>query len=212
MTDLEDFPLGTPKNPLDVRSRRAFNRAMQTLGLSESTPRTESRLKSLFWPSIASAADVDYLGAQGYWVCTVVAVVSFIFLAAMGQAITGILVFLFFYLGGVGVRERSRFAAAAVFVMFAIDTLLSPFSVLKILLLALLLSNLRGTWIAALWKPDSEEAAPQPRLNTTWTDKFVDRFPMWLWPKVRIVFYVYAVAYFVLTDIGLAIMAARRVR
>jgi hypothetical protein len=39
---------------------------MQTLGLSDSTPRTESRLKSLFWPTIQTGSDVDYLGAQGY--------------------------------------------------------------------------------------------------------------------------------------------------
>jgi hypothetical protein len=37
---------------------------MQTLGLSDSMPRSESRLKSLFWPSIESSSDVDYLGAQ----------------------------------------------------------------------------------------------------------------------------------------------------
>ncbi|HZR29438.1 MAG TPA: hypothetical protein VFA71_11735 [Terriglobales bacterium] len=39
---------------------------MQTLGVSDSTPQSENWLKSLFWPSIQS--DVDYLGAQGYWV------------------------------------------------------------------------------------------------------------------------------------------------
>jgi len=43
---------------------------MQTLGLSDSTIRSESRLKSLFWPSIQSGADVDYLAVQGFWVCT----------------------------------------------------------------------------------------------------------------------------------------------
>jgi hypothetical protein len=34
---------------------------MQSLGLSGSRPRTEGKLKSLFWPSIASDTDVDYL-------------------------------------------------------------------------------------------------------------------------------------------------------
>jgi hypothetical protein len=58
---------------------------MEILGLAESTPKTESRLKSLFWPSIQSGADVDYLGAQGYWVCTIVAVMSFVFLALGGN-------------------------------------------------------------------------------------------------------------------------------
>jgi hypothetical protein len=58
---------------------------MQTLGLSDSMPRSESRLKSLFWPSIQSSSDVDYLGAQGYWVCAVIAVLSFVVLAVSSR-------------------------------------------------------------------------------------------------------------------------------
>lgn len=185
---------------------------MQTLGLSDSTPRTESRLKSLFWPAIQTATDVDYLGAQGYWVCAGVGLLSFIVLVALRQPGTGILLWLFYYFGGVGVRERSRFAAAAVFVMFMVDTLSSPFSVMRIIISALLLSNLRATWIAALWKPESEEAVLPPRLDTTWGDKFADRFPMWLWPKIRMLYYVYAVGLFVVVDIGLAVMFAPRGR
>lgn len=85
---------------------------MQTLGLSDSTVRTESRLKSLFWPSIQSGADVDYLAVQGFWVCTLVALMSLVSLAIFGrQPVTGVLVFLLFHLGGVGVREHNPFAA-----------------------------------------------------------------------------------------------------
>jgi hypothetical protein len=90
---------------------------MQTLGLSDSTPRTESRIKTLFWPAIQSASDVAYLGAQGYWVCTIVAVVSVVVLIFRGNSILGPLVFLFYYVGGVGVPERSRYAAAVVLLM-----------------------------------------------------------------------------------------------
>jgi hypothetical protein len=192
---------------------------MQTLGLSDSIPRTEGRLKSLFWPSIDSGADVDYLGAQGYWVCTAVAFFSFVLLVAMHQPLTGILILLFYYIGGVGVRERSRFAAVSVFVTYAADMLLipadlliSPGSIIRTLLMALLLSNVRATWIAAVWTPDSEEGVLPPRLSATWSDKFVDRFPMWLWPKIRILYYVYAVGFFVLVDIGLAVTFARHWR
>ena len=98
---------------------------MQTLGLSDSTERTESRLTSLFWPSIQTGTDVDYLGTQGYWVCTVVAILSFVFLVASGHTIGGMFILPFYYLGGVGVRERSRYAAAVVVLMYAADTLLS---------------------------------------------------------------------------------------
>jgi hypothetical protein len=71
---------------------------MQTLGLSDSTTRSESRLKSLFWPSIQSGADVDYLAVQGFWVCTISGVVSLIFLAISGQPVSGVLVLLLFTL------------------------------------------------------------------------------------------------------------------
>jgi hypothetical protein len=66
---------------------------MQTLGLSDSTPRTESRLKSLFWPSIQTGSDVDYLGAQGYWFCTIPVLLSLVVLIFSGNSILGPLIF-----------------------------------------------------------------------------------------------------------------------
>lgn len=181
---------------------------METLGLSDSTPRTESRLKSLFWPSIQTGTDVDYLGAQGYWVCTAVAVLSFVLLVATGSPILGTTILLFYYLGGVGVRERSRYAAGVVFFMYVLDTLAAP-GVLRVLIAALLLSNLRATWIAASWKPESEEAILPPRLGETWGDKLADELPMWLWPKVRIIYYVFSAGFLLFVMFGLAVMLAR---
>jgi len=182
------------------------------LNLSGSTPRTESRLKSLFWPSVESGADVDYLGAQGYWLCTIIAVATFIFLTLGGQPGTGVLFFLYFYLGGVGVREHSRYAAAAVFLLYFADlilsvgVILSGFGIVKIFFAALLLSNLRATWISAAWKPGSEEAALPPRLNQTLGDRFADQLPGWLWPKIRIVYYILSVLTVVLVVIGITYM------
>jgi hypothetical protein len=180
---------------------------MQTLGLSDSTPRTEGRLKSLFWPSIQSASDLDYLGAQGYWVCAGVAVISLVFLVISDHAIIGAFVFLFYYLSGVGVRERSRYAAAVVLLMYFGDMLASGPSALRVFLTALLLSNLRATWIASRWKPESEEAVLPPRFAETWSDKFADQLPTWLWPKVKILYYVLSVCYLAFFVIGfIAIM------
>lgn len=183
---------------------------MQTLGLSESTLRSESRLKSLFWPSIHTANDVDYLGAQGYWVCAAVAVFSFVFSVAMGHAIAGAASLLFYFLGGVGVRERSRYAAAVVLALFVLGILTSGPGVVSILMAALLLSNLRATWIAARWKPDSDEAALPPRFGETWSDKFADKLPMWLWPKVRVLYYVFSACLLLLVGIGLVVMILHR--
>lgn len=181
---------------------------METLGLSGSAERADGRLKSLFWPSIQSGTDVDYLGSQGYWVCTVVAVASFVLLIVSGQPITGSAIFLFYYLGGVGVRERSRYAALVIFVMYILDTLLMP-GVLRFILSALLLSNLRATWIAASWRPGSDEALLPARLNETFADKVADQLPPWLWPKIRIAYYVFSVGFLLLVTVGLAIMVVK---
>jgi hypothetical protein len=174
---------------------------MQTLGVSDSAPKSEGRIKSLLWPSIQSGSDVDYLGIQGYWVCTFVAAMTLVVgLFTLAQAIDarqaiGVLLFcallsLFFYIGGVGVREGSRFAAVIVFVVYVLDTLTSGGSLIKLAISAVLLSNLRATWIAARWVPEAEESALPPRRSATLGDKFVDQVPRWLWPKIRIPYYL----------------------
>ncbi len=181
---------------------------MQTLGVSDSAPKSESRIKSLFWPSIKSGSDVDYLGIQGYWVCTFVAVMTLIValftVAQVTDARQGIVLLLFFgvlalffYLGGVGVREGSRFAAVIVFVVYVLDTLTtllsSPVSggtLIRLAISAVLLSNLRAAWVAASWVPGGEESALPVRRTQTLSDKFVDQWPRWLWPKIRIPYYL----------------------
>jgi hypothetical protein len=185
---------------------------METLGLSDSTTRTESRLKALFWPSIETGSDVDYLGLQGYWVCTVVAVISAAFLLVSGQPIVAMLVLIFYYFGGVGVRQRSRYAALLVFVLFLSDLLISGLSVLCVIIGALLLSNVRATWIASAWKPEAEESVLPPRLRETWGDKFADTLPEWLWPKVRVLYYVFSASLLAVTAAGVLVMSLRRSR
>jgi hypothetical protein len=88
---------------------------MQTLGLSESTPRTESRWRALFRPTIRNEADFDYVTRQGFWICLLVAVGSLIFSALAGLWLLGALEFSVYFLAATGVRERSRSAAIAAF-------------------------------------------------------------------------------------------------
>ncbi len=193
---------------------------MQTLGISDSTPRSESRLKSLFWPSIESGVDVDYLAVQGYWVCTLVAILSFFLTFMAGQPIWAVAVFLLFHLGGVGVREHSRFAATIVFVYYVISMpmslklLLASFggTVLRVIITALLLSNLRAAWIAAHWRSGSDEAMLPVRLDDTWMDKLANKWPSWLWPKMRVVYYIFSIGISLLLGLGLMAMAFRSSR
>jgi hypothetical protein len=188
---------------------------MQTLGLSDSTTRSESRFKSLFWPSVQSGADVDYLAVQGFWVCTIVGVLTLVFQALTGNLISGVLFFLLFHFGGVGVREHNPFAAGIMLAYYVVDFLStvvlvfanSPgIGVVKIIIMALLLSNLRATWIAAGWNPNSEEAALPPRLGDTFTDKFADKWPAFIWPKVKVLYYIFSFACLVLIVTGLVLL------
>jgi hypothetical protein len=194
---------------------------MQTLGLSDSTPRTENRLKSLFWPSIKSGADVDYLAVQGFWVCTAVGVLSFVFLVMAGQPITGFAIFLLFHLGGVGVREHNPFAAAIVLIYYLVDFLASflfvvttspGIGVVKVIVIALLFSNLRATWIASGWKPESDEAVLPPRMGDTFADKLSDKWPAFIWPKIKVLYYIFSFVLLVLTVAGIIILGLRRGR
>jgi hypothetical protein len=177
---------------------------MQTLGLSDSTPRTENRLKSFFWPSIQTATDVDYLGTQGYWVCVVVGVVSFLLLLLLlGQPLGGIIVLLFYFLSGVGVRERSRYAATMVFLVYILEIIASGVTVsaglvIRVIFLALLFSNMRATWIASKWVQDSPEAVFPPRLNETLGDKLADALPQVVWPGLRFFYYFFSAAWMAL--------------
>ncbi|HVI78803.1 MAG TPA: hypothetical protein VM715_11710, partial [Candidatus Acidoferrum sp.] len=156
-----------------------------------------------------------------YWICALIAVVSFVFSLMQGSPLLAITLLLFFYFGGVGVRQRDPLAAGMVFLFYAVDTVTTVFfmvfaspwgmSVFRILVTALLLSNVRATWIASKWKTDSEEAALPPRLNETWSDKFVDQLPTVLWPKARIAYYVFGACVLTLVSIGLASMLARSI-
>jgi len=188
---------------------------MQTLGLSDSTTRSESRLKSLFWPSIQSGADVDYLAVQGFWVCTIVGALTLVFQVLAGNPISGVIVFLLFHFGGVGVREHNPFAAGIMLAYYVVEFLSSMIfvfanspgiGVIKIIIMALLFSNLRATWIAAGWKPDSDEAALPPRMGDTFADKFSDKWPAFIWPKVKVLYYIFSFLCLVLIVSGLILV------
>lgn len=171
---------------------------MQSLGLSESPPKTENRLKSLLWPSIESGADVDYLGSQGYWICFAVAIVNLAVSLIAAHPIMAALSVLFYFLGGVGVRERDIYAAGMVFIVFVFQVVAPGPGILNLALAALLLANVRATWIASQWNPASPEASLPPRFGETLTDKLSDRLPLWLWPKVRVLYYVFSTIIFFL--------------
>src|ERR1035438_9190208 len=95
--------------------------AMQTLGLSGESKRSDGVLKSIFWPTVENAWDVDYLGRQGFWLCLIVAGFQLAVALLTGNPImivAGAASALVFLLGGMGVREASWPAAALVFSIY----------------------------------------------------------------------------------------------
>ncbi len=79
----------------------------------------------------------------------------------------------------------------------------------RIIVTALLLSNLRATWIADHWEPASEEAALPPRLGENWSDKISDRWPAFIWPKIKWLYYIFAFGFLALVVAGLIVMKIR---
>ena len=161
---------------------------MQSLGLTPQTP-SEGRLKSLLWPTVNNDADVDNLTTQGFWICVAGAVFTLIFNLMRGKYF--LLQALFFYLGGNGVRERSKAAAIAVFGVIALQTFGNP-GILGFIFTAILLSNVRAIWIASARKNQGEFNEPPIVLDDTFADKLSGKWPPILWPKIRILFFILA--------------------
>ncbi len=178
---------------------------MQTLDLSGERKERDGRLKSLFWPTVENAWDVDYLGQQGFWICLIIAILTSFLLVIVAFAapslaervgiltVTGAFFFVF-AVGGMGVRQSSWPAAAVIFVLYAVNQLSSgkvP-SIIPLIIGAVLLSNLRATFLASRWEAPAEGEDRPMRFNETFRDKLVDQLPPRLWPVLRIPFFVVA--------------------
>jgi len=187
---------------------------MQTLGLSGESRRSDGRLKSIFWPMVENAWDVNYLGQQGFWICVVAGVIEAVTGAFSGNPLD--LAFysvaaMVFLVGGMGVREASWPAAAMVFSLF-LTGLLFVLSmgrlpgILSILAAAVLLSNVRAAFLASEWRPAGEGEDKPTRFNETIVDKLVDQLPATLWPRIQGPFFAVAAALLALELIGFGAM------
>jgi hypothetical protein len=171
---------------------------MQTLGLSESTPRTESRWRALFWPTIRNEGDFDYITRQGFWVCAIVAAVTVVVGAFTNSFFGSLFDGAFFFLAGLGVRKRSRVAAISAFTVYLLSGFVlqryagNGFGIARIIFLALLFANIRGNWLSARWKKELDVAILPVSTNRSLGDRLADQLPTFLWPKTRFVFYVLA--------------------
>jgi hypothetical protein len=179
---------------------------MQTLDLSGESKKSDGRLKSLFWPTVENAWDVDYLGQQGFWICLIIGVLNFAIIAfatfdvpnpgvRLVTLLVGAAVCFVYFAGGVGVRQSSWPAALTVFVLYVVDQLSAgQIGVLPIIIAGVLLSNVRATILAAKWKPATENEDRPMRFDETLRDKLVDQLPPRAWPIIKYPFYLLATA------------------
>ena len=178
---------------------------MQTLDLSGTSKKTDGRLKSLFWPTVENAWDMDSLGQQGFWICLIIGLISLIVVAIQASEIpnhaqgvvtlvVGVIAFFVYFAGGIGVRQASWPAALLVFVVYVFNYLASgglP-GVIPLIVAAILLANVRATILASQWKPAAEDEDRPMRFNETWRDKLVDQLPPRAWPILKYPFYFFA--------------------
>lgn len=189
---------------------------MSTLGLDGAPEKEDNLFRRLFWPS-DSPYELDTLGQQGLWVCVIVGSLSSAGMAMAGHPLLAVLNLLFYWIGGMGVRERSIAAAILVAVAFLLNLLAGLLAgmmpgVIALISAGLLLANVRGTIIASRWaKRGGADLFPE-RLDETLTDKFIDRLPARVWPRAEIPFYGIGSIYLALTVFGIAFLVARPYR
>jgi len=188
---------------------------MSTLGLSGPPQQEEGLVKRLLWPSVRNSHDVNLLGQQGFWICEAVAVLSAVVLIFTGHPILAVVAFVFYALGGFGLREGSIAAAALVFAAWTCDQIAAivthrgGFGIVDLVVAAILLANLRGTVMAAGWKkqaqPGEDDVEPM-RFSETLVDKFRDQWPRRTWPALQYVFYVFAVGFVAIELMGAVVL------
>jgi hypothetical protein len=179
---------------------------MQILGLSDSTAKPEgSRVKALLWPTIRNEYDADYICQQGFWVCAVIAVVTLGSSLFTGNVVINLIFAVYYFLGGIGVRQSSRFAAIAIFLNYVLSMLAGGFAslgVISIITVGLLLANVRGTWLTARWRAAATEPPPL-RLSQTIGDKISNQLPSQVWPLGKWLFYLLSAILGALIAIGI---------
>lgn len=179
---------------------------MSTLGLDGRPEEQDNIFQRIFWPS-NHAGEADALGQQGFWVCLIVGVISAGISLFTGHFLIGLLVFGFYWFGGMGVREHSISAAIIVALgyiaalVFAVSTGHFP-GFLDIAITVILLANIRGTYIASSWKAKGDPEVFPDRMNVTFFDRLVDQLPAKLWPKGRYAFFCLGVIYGALLALG----------
>src|SRR6516164_8879497 len=139
---------------------------MQTLGLSDSTPKPTSRLKDLFRPDLSNDVSALTVCHSASWACFIVAIVT----AALaifvnhGAFLDGGL----FALIGLGLRKALRTAAVGGFVLYILEQIANIVagqipSVVAILISVILFNGIRAAYA---YQRFCRSPSPLPAIGT----------------------------------------------
>ncbi len=173
---------------------------MEILGLSDSTPKSTSRIRELFWPNIED--DVAALSAarNAMYASFAIAVgTALAIFSAPGN--WGIWIDVAFYIMiGIGVRQLSRAAALIGFILYGLSWLLvpaamfSPVVVVRLILTALLLNGVRAANYAhGAHKVEGVEEIANPLLASDGVSRAsaaIKALPRGLWRFFKAPFFV----------------------
>ena len=165
-------------------------------------------MERLFWPTIQNAYDADLAATRGFWICFALALVSAPLSSggvtiSIGISIASYLDLAVFILFSRCSRRSQASLSRGTFHVCYLPVGYRPlflalpfhFSFLRLICLALLLTNLRAAFLIRKWQqnPLQDDFAHGPtRSNSTLRDKFVDQMPTRVWPWGRVVFYILA--------------------
>jgi signal peptidase I len=188
---------------------------MQTLGLSDSTPKTSSRIKELFWPKIDDEVAAVTAARNAMYASFAIAAGTAFAALAGGNYSVWVDVALYVMIG-IGVRQLSRTAALTGFILYGLSWLLVPGSMLsgaiaiRLILTALLLNGVRAAAYAHLaHKEHAIETVANPAVDTTGQSRAsvaVQNLPNRLWPLLKGPFFVSLYALVFLNLLSLSLM------
>lgn len=124
---------------------------MQTLGLSDSTPKSEGRLRALLWPTIGSDVAAATVGQNAMYACVGVGAVTIALVLLRITPVSGLLDAALFLMLGIGVRQFSIAASILALLLYVANVVMSiahgvigPGGVVAVIITSLFISSVRA--------------------------------------------------------------------
>jgi signal peptidase I len=144
---------------------------MQTLGLADSTPKTEGRLRALFWPRIANEVDAATAAQNAMYGCLALSILNAALALFRVLDSSAWLYSVLLALLALGIRQFSITAAIMALTLYVVNLIASALQgalgvgiVIAIILTGLFLASVRAAFFMRQFATaDSERAAPVER-------------------------------------------------